>query len=158
MNTHCSRSGLALIASTCLLHTASAQGEDFYDQSVLRTIELTFEQSNYWQQLENNYASETYLAADLTIDAEVLEDVGVRFKGNSSYNSIGSSEKKPFNIDQLLVVIRRAMETSRLRRENQARLAGATRTLCKFRRQRRCLIDKTAHCGPCISLEIAVSP
>ena len=28
--------------------------------------------------------------------------------------------EKPFNIDQLLVVIRRAMETSRLRRENQA--------------------------------------
>ena len=27
--------------------------------------------------------------------------------------------EKPFNIDQLLVVIRRAMETSRLRRENQ---------------------------------------
>jgi two-component system nitrogen regulation response regulator NtrX len=26
--------------------------------------------------------------------------------------------EKPFNIDQLLVVIRRAMETSRLRREN----------------------------------------
>src|SRR6056297_1239703 len=28
--------------------------------------------------------------------------------------------EKPFNIDQLLVVIRRSMETSRLRRENQA--------------------------------------
>ena len=28
--------------------------------------------------------------------------------------------EKPFNIDQLLVVIRRAMETSRLRRENQS--------------------------------------
>src|SRR6056300_1109774 len=28
--------------------------------------------------------------------------------------------EKPFNIDQLLVVIRRAMETSRLRRENSA--------------------------------------
>jgi two-component system nitrogen regulation response regulator NtrX len=31
--------------------------------------------------------------------------------------------EKPFNIDQLMVVIRRAMETSRLRREN-AQLAG----------------------------------
>jgi two-component system nitrogen regulation response regulator NtrX len=28
--------------------------------------------------------------------------------------------EKPFNIDQLMVVIRRAMETSRLRRENAA--------------------------------------
>jgi len=34
--------------------------------------------------------------------------------------------EKPFNIDQLLVVIRRAMETSRLRRENQALKRGET--------------------------------
>jgi len=34
--------------------------------------------------------------------------------------------EKPFNIDQLLVVIRRAMETSRLRRENQALKRGDT--------------------------------
>ena len=46
----------ALAASLCLAQSAVAQDEDFYDTSVLRTIELTFEQSNYWQQLENNYA------------------------------------------------------------------------------------------------------
>lgn len=34
--------------------------------------------------------------------------------------------EKPFNIEQLLVVIRRAMETSRLRRENQALKRGET--------------------------------
>lgn len=37
--------------------------------------------------------------------------------------------EKPFNIEQLLVVIRRAMETSRLRRENQAlKRGGAQKT------------------------------
>src|SRR6056297_2601548 len=35
--------------------------------------------------------------------------------------------QKPFNIDQLLVVIRRGMETSRLRRENQALSAARAR-------------------------------
>ncbi|MBF9022892.1 response regulator [Rhodobacterales bacterium FZCC0069] len=35
--------------------------------------------------------------------------------------------EKPFNIDQLLVVIRRAMETSKLRRENSALKRGETR-------------------------------
>lgn len=35
--------------------------------------------------------------------------------------------EKPFNIDQLLVVIRRAMETSRLRRENSTLKRGETR-------------------------------
>ncbi|MCB1333543.1 MAG: sigma-54-dependent Fis family transcriptional regulator, partial [Roseivivax sp.] len=36
--------------------------------------------------------------------------------------------EKPFNIDQLLVVIRRAMETSRLRRENQKLRRRETKT------------------------------
>ncbi len=36
--------------------------------------------------------------------------------------------EKPFNIDQLLVVIRRAMETSRLRRENATLKRGETRS------------------------------
>jgi hypothetical protein len=91
--------GLALTAILSLTPGARAQDEDFYDTAVLRTIELTFSQSDYWQQLTNNYASETYIAADLTIDGVVLDNVGVRFKGNSSYNSIGNSQKKPFNID-----------------------------------------------------------
>jgi len=34
--------------------------------------------------------------------------------------------EKPFNIDQLMVVIRRAMETSRLRRENVELKRGET--------------------------------
>ncbi len=37
--------------------------------------------------------------------------------------------EKPFNIDQLLVVIRRAMETSRLRRENQELRRHETRPI-----------------------------
>ncbi len=37
--------------------------------------------------------------------------------------------EKPFNIDQLLVVIRRGMETSRLRRENQQLKRGETRVM-----------------------------
>ncbi|MDJ0822702.1 MAG: sigma-54 dependent transcriptional regulator [Paracoccaceae bacterium] len=37
--------------------------------------------------------------------------------------------EKPFNIDQLLVVIRRGMETSRLRRENQQLKRGEARTM-----------------------------
>lgn len=93
------RSSLLLLALLCPAPAAAAQDEDFYDPTILRTIELSFGQSDYWQQLTNNYASETYIAADLTIDGVVLADVGVRFKGNSSYNSIGSSQKKPFNID-----------------------------------------------------------
>ena len=57
--------------------------------------------------------------------------------------------EKPFNIDQLLVVIRRAMETSRLRHENSTLKRGETRAAemlgnsAAFRRLREQL-DKVA--------------
>lgn len=76
-----------------------AQTPDLYDEFTLRTIELSFSQSNWWQQLGNNYSSQTYLQADMTVDGVSYPGVGVRFKGNSSYSSVRNSPKKPFNID-----------------------------------------------------------
>ncbi|NRA95307.1 MAG: CotH kinase family protein [Planctomycetes bacterium] len=94
------RSALTLLLLVVLFSPASvAQTPDLYDETVLRTVELTFSQSDWWQQLTANYASETYLQADMTVEGTSYPGVGVRFKGNSSYNSVGNSDKKPFNID-----------------------------------------------------------
>jgi len=76
----------------------SSQAPDLYDETVLRTLELTFQQSDWYQQLQANYSSQTDLMADLEVNGVVYPSVGVRFRGYSSYNSIGSSQKKPFNI------------------------------------------------------------
>ncbi len=78
--------------------TAWAAG-DFYDQSVLYTLELTFEQMDWWQQLEANYASKENILADLTVDGVVYSDVGVRFRGNTSYITTENTLKAPFNIE-----------------------------------------------------------
>ena len=55
--------------------------------------------------------------------------------------------EKPFNIDQLLVVIRRAMETSRLRRENSElappRRRGGRDGRAKARRSSACKTSST---------------
>ena len=75
---------------------ARAQQPDLYDETVLRTFKLTFSQSDWWNQLTNNAASKTEIAADLVVDGKAYQGVGVRFKGNSSYRVPG--KKKPFKI------------------------------------------------------------
>ncbi|MCA8970524.1 MAG: CotH kinase family protein [Planctomycetes bacterium] len=87
--------------STLLATLASAlraQQPDLYDTSVVRTLELTFKQNDYWTQLTNNWPDKVYVKADLRVGNVVLPDVGVRFRGNSSYWGIGSSLKKPLEI------------------------------------------------------------
>lgn len=85
----------SLVLASAMVH---AQQPDLYDVDTVRTLELTFHQSNWWQQLTNNYSSKTYIKADLKVGSVTYKDVGVRFRGNSSYKAIGSSQKKPFKI------------------------------------------------------------
>ena len=87
---------VALCLAAVLASTSSAQ--DLYNDRVVRTLDLTFKQSNWWQLLAQNYVSKTYIRADLKVDGQTFKDVGVRFRGNSSYRAIGTSQKKPFKI------------------------------------------------------------
>ena len=89
-------SKLALMLA--LAAPAAAQNPDLYDLDKVRDLYLTFSQPNYWSLLLNNYRSKTEIKADLKVDGKTYKDVGVRFRGNTSYTRIGNSEKKGFNI------------------------------------------------------------
>lgn len=71
--------------------------EGFYDESIVRSIDLQFEQANYWTLLSNNYLSGTDLLATMTVDGVTYDSVGVRFKGATSYFA-NNSQKKSFNV------------------------------------------------------------
>ena len=75
------------------------QSSGFYDETLLRTIALSFSQADYWQQMVNNYTAEVNIPADLAMDGKLYPSVGVRFKGMTSYNATGNSLKKSFNIE-----------------------------------------------------------
>ena len=75
-----------------------AQTPDLYDMTVVRSIKLTFKQSNWWTLLGQNKNSRTDIPADMEVDSRTYKDVGVRFRGNTSYSYNPSSQKKPFNI------------------------------------------------------------
>jgi hypothetical protein len=81
-----------------ILYTNGRESEGLYDESQIRNFYLWFEQANYWTLLQSNYASHTDLAATLVVDGDTFPNVGVRFKGNTSYNQAQNSQKKSFNI------------------------------------------------------------
>lgn len=81
------------------LITGGNVASGFYDETTLSTIELIFTQSNYWSLLTSNYQSGTDLGATMVLNGDTLaSQVGVRFKGQTSYSMLQNSQKKSFNI------------------------------------------------------------
>ncbi len=87
----CLLPGIALGALVPEDHPLFASGE-------VQEIHLTFSDPDFWNTLESNYASETYLTAEFQWDDYSFASVGVRFKGGSSYTS-NPTMKRSFKID-----------------------------------------------------------
>lgn len=81
-----------------ILYTGGQTPSGLYDKTVVKNVYLNFAQTNYWTLLSNNYASETDIPATMIVDDITYPDVGVRFRGNTSYTMIGTSQKKSFAI------------------------------------------------------------
>ena len=73
--------------------------QDFYNLETVQTIEVTFAESN-WDALmdaQKNGAGDYIQAQSVTINGEVFDSVGVKYKGNSSYNA--NQIKNPWHIE-----------------------------------------------------------
>ncbi|WP_396189393.1 CotH kinase family protein, partial [Flavobacterium sp.] len=71
----------------------------FYNKDSIKNVYLNFPQANYWMLLTNNYATETNIPASLVYDGITYDSVGVRFRGNTSYTTLGTSQKKSFSVE-----------------------------------------------------------
>ncbi len=101
---------MRFVLSLCLVVCAcsSARAQNLYTDTLVRELRLSFSQPNWQQLLKDNVVSETDIPVSLSVDGVRYDSVGIRYKGNSSYNIPG--DKKPFNIsmdafreDQLLM-------------------------------------------------------
>lgn len=71
-----------------------------YDDYVpIKRVDFTFSQSNWSTLLTNNYTTKTNLMGTLTFDGIVYDSVGIRYKGQTSYSALGTSQKKSFNVE-----------------------------------------------------------
>ncbi|WP_452229398.1 CotH kinase family protein [Lacinutrix sp. MEBiC02404] len=77
----------------------TSYSQDLYDINTIQTIEIEFAESN-WDALldaekagDNNYTE----ATSVTINGTIFNQVGVKYKGNSSYSA--NQTKNPFHIE-----------------------------------------------------------
>ena len=79
--------------------TIQLSAQDFYDLYTLQTIKITFAESNWDQLLDTEKAgNEGYtMAQSVAINGEVYDSVGVKYKGNSTYQT--NQVKNPFHIE-----------------------------------------------------------
>lgn len=100
----------ALIVGCCAVLCAPARAQDLYDTTVLRTFNFQFQDANWLTLLRNNYASQTNILADLTVDGVTYPDVGVRIRGNTSYTTLPpGSEKISLNVEMDFVDVNQSL-------------------------------------------------
>ena len=82
-----------------MMTSLGLKAQDFYDLNTVQTIEIVFAQSN-WDQLLDAAKSTTedyIMAQSVTINGVIFDSVGVKYKGNSTYNA--NQTKNPFHIE-----------------------------------------------------------
>jgi CotH kinase protein/Lamin Tail Domain/Secretion system C-terminal sorting domain len=89
---------LAGLFATLILGIA-AQAQSFYDLNTVQNLEIFFSQTNWDYQLDTAKAgAEGYVLADsVRVNGQTFIEVGVKYKGNSSYNA--SNNKNPLHIN-----------------------------------------------------------
>jgi spore coat protein CotH len=95
---------LSVLAFSCFSGlSAQGSGNNIFDDSVLHEINMTFEEVDYWDILNENFGNGfdpsegvDYLMASVTIDGETVDSIGIRFKG---FTSASAATKKPFKFD-----------------------------------------------------------
>jgi CotH protein/lamin tail-like protein len=124
------------VASSSPNPAPASPQQDFFDRGVLRTLEIEFVESDWHDILKQNKKAglQVFLAGDLTIDGVLYPNVGVRYKGNSSYWNTRSGEKKPLNIDlKAFGVDQEVMGVSKVVLNNQYVDASLMREVIAYR-------------------------
>jgi hypothetical protein len=72
--------------------------DPLYDIRILRTLFLEFEDDDWESELEFFYHTDVEVPAKLTVDGKTYKNVGVRFRGNTSYQFAQTGQKRPLNL------------------------------------------------------------
>jgi spore coat protein CotH len=69
-----------------------------YEPAVLRTIFLEFENADWEQELQDFHGTDVDVPATVTVDGKKYPNVGVHFRGMSSYMGVGAGSKRSLNL------------------------------------------------------------
>ncbi len=82
---------------------ATIEGEPLYAENVLRTLFLTFENDDWEEELAAFKSTDVEVPATLVVDGQTYPDVGVSFRGMSSFMMIPAGSKRSMNLSMDLV-------------------------------------------------------
>ncbi len=71
---------------------------DLYEPTVLRTLFIEFENSDWESELEAFHNSDVEVPATLTVDGKKYPNVGLHFRGMSSYGMVRAGQKRSLNL------------------------------------------------------------
>lgn len=71
---------------------------DLYDTSIVRTLFLDFQDSDWEEELEAFNNTDVDVPATLVVDGKTYSDVGVHFRGQSSFFSVPRGYKRSLNL------------------------------------------------------------
>ena len=69
-----------------------------YDPLTLRTIFIQFENADWEKELSDFHNTDVELPAKLTVDGKEYADVGIHFRGASSYNQVSEGRKRSLSL------------------------------------------------------------
>lgn len=69
-----------------------------YDATVVRTLFLDFENADWEKELSDFNNTDVEVPATLTVDGKVYKEVGVHFRGASSFFTVGEGRKRSLNV------------------------------------------------------------
>jgi hypothetical protein len=75
-----------------------------YDLGTLRTVFLEFENADWERELAAFYRTDVEVPATMTVDGRVYKDVGVHFRGSSSFMMVPEGLKRSLNLSMDYVV------------------------------------------------------
>lgn len=72
--------------------------EPLYAADVLRTLFIEFEYADWESELQTFYGTDVEIPATITVDGVAYPDVGIHFRGNTSYRNVPSGRKRGLNL------------------------------------------------------------
>jgi hypothetical protein len=69
-----------------------------YDASIVRTFFLEFENADWEKELADFYRTDVEVPAKVTVDGKTYRDVGVHFRGASSFFTVAEGRKRSLNL------------------------------------------------------------
>ena len=76
----------------------SFTGASLYDAAVVRTFFLEFENADWEKELTDFYRTDVEVPAKLMVDGKTYHDVGVHFRGASSFFTVPEGRKRSLNL------------------------------------------------------------